>query len=181
MSKAALIVIDVQMALSGTDSPLRDGEAFLARLSDLVARARAASVPIVFVQHDGGAGDELERLSDGWRINPDSGYLDGDMVVEKTACDSFQETNLQELLSDLGASHLILSGMMTEYCVDTTCRRASSLGYQVTLISDGHATHDTGDLTADQIMAHHNATLSGSFATLSTTREFEFTKPKVEA
>ena len=48
---------------------------------------------------------------------------------------------------------------MTEYCVDTTCRRAVSLGYDVTLASDAHLTRDNGVLTAGNIIAHHNFVL----------------------
>ncbi|MBS0481102.1 MAG: cysteine hydrolase [Proteobacteria bacterium] len=181
MSNAVLIVIDVQNALSGPQSRLRNNEAFLDRISGLVARARAASVPVVFVQHDGGVGDELERLSEGWQINPGTGYRDGDAVVEKNDCDSFHNTNLQASLAELGATHLILTGMMTQYCVDTTCRRAFSLGYDVTLIGDGHATFDTDYLSAEQIVTHHNAIWSGTFATLCSAQDFEFSQSKVRA
>jgi len=50
---------------------------------------------------------------------------------------------------------------MTEYCVDTTCRRATSLGYNVTLASDAHLTSDSEVLTAANIIAHHNFVLDG--------------------
>ena len=50
---------------------------------------------------------------------------------------------------------------MTEYCVDTTARRAVSMGYDVTLVSDAHTTIDNKLLTAAQIIAHHNALLDG--------------------
>jgi nicotinamidase-related amidase len=60
---------------------------------------------------------------------------------------------------------LVVAGIQTEYCVDTTCRRAYSLGYDVTLVQDGHSTWDTPDLCAPQIIAHHNRTLGGWFVT----------------
>ena len=50
---------------------------------------------------------------------------------------------------------------MTQFCVDTTVRRAVSNGFDVVLVEDGHATSDFGVLTADQIVAHHNRLLSG--------------------
>ena len=50
---------------------------------------------------------------------------------------------------------------MTEYCVDTTCRRAVTLGYDVTLVADAHLTRNTPILTAAQIIAHHNLLLEG--------------------
>lgn len=50
---------------------------------------------------------------------------------------------------------------MTEYCVDTTCRRATSLGYDVTLAGDAHLTRDNKVLSAASIIAHHNFLLDG--------------------
>ena len=50
--------------------------------------------------------------------------------------------------------------MQTEYCVDTTCRRALSLGFGVTLVADGHTTCD-GILPAADVIRHHNALLAG--------------------
>ncbi|WP_301285903.1 isochorismatase family protein [Lysinibacillus endophyticus] len=55
--------------------------------------------------------------------------------------------------------NITVVGVRTEYCVDTTCRRALSLGYQVTLIADGHTTIDD-ILPAKQIIEHHNINLS---------------------
>jgi len=57
---------------------------------------------------------------------------------------------------------LIICGLQTDFCVDTTVRRAFTLGYHVTLVADAHSTLDNGVLTAAQIIAHHNATL-GNF------------------
>ncbi|MBV9330399.1 MAG: isochorismatase family protein [Alphaproteobacteria bacterium] len=59
---------------------------------------------------------------------------------------------------------LIVCGMQTEYCVDTTVRAAHALGYKVTLVSDAHSTGNTQALSAGDIIAHHNLTLAGDFA-----------------
>jgi hypothetical protein len=67
---------------------------------------------------------------------------------------------LAESLRTDGIGQLIIAGGMTEYCVDTTCRRAVTLGYDVTLVADAHLTRDT-ILTAAQIIAHHNLLLEG--------------------
>ncbi|BCQ42632.1 hypothetical protein ERHA55_01590 [Erwinia rhapontici] len=64
--------------------------------------------------------------------------------------------------------------MKTEYCVDTTCRAAADRGFEVVLVSDAHSTTDNAVLTAEQIIAHHNATLSGPFVQLLTTQEIRF-------
>jgi nicotinamidase-related amidase len=171
---AALVVIDVQNGMFGHEQQPHDSTGMLSRIVRLVRKARAASVPVIFVQHDGGAGHPLEKPSDGWRIHSDTGYRDSDTVVEKRHCDGFQDTDLAEKLADSGASDLVIAGMMTEYCVDTTTRRAFSLGYNVTLVSDGHSTFDTSLITADQIIAHHNSILSSGFAKLKPAAEIEF-------
>jgi nicotinamidase-related amidase len=182
VTATALIVIDVQNGLAGNPAqPPHGGDAFLARLNSLVQRARAADVPVVFVQHNGGAGHPLEKPNPGWEIHPGTGFQAGDPVIEKHHCDAFQETGLQDLLASLGASDLVLAGMMTEYCVDTTCRRAFSQGYQVTLVSDGHSTFSRDDLSAEQIIAHHNSILGSSFATLRSSDAVDFHSSKAFA
>ncbi len=82
------------------------------------------------------------------------------MIIRKQASDAFYETPLDDVLHSLGVSHLVVTGMQTEYCVDATSRRATSLGYDVTLVADGHTTGDYELLRAAQIVAHHNYVLA---------------------
>jgi nicotinamidase-related amidase len=86
---------------------------------------------------------------------------DAEPVIRKQASDSFFETRLADELRKGGIKHLIVVGGMTEYCIDTTCRRAVTLGYDVTLVADGHLTRDTSVLSASQVIAHHNLVLDG--------------------
>lgn len=165
MTATALIVIDVQRGMFAFQDQPHGGVGVLSRIANLVERARNASMPVIFVQHDGGAGHPLEKPGDNWRIHPDTGYREGDIVVEKRNCDAFHDTNLQQLLTDKAAETLVLCGMMSEFCVDTTCRRAFSLGYKVVLASDAHTTFSKPHLSADKIIEHHNEVLAGNFAT----------------
>ncbi|WP_256672324.1 isochorismatase family protein [Pseudomonas sp. ANT_J12] len=91
----------------------------------------------------------------------DSGLLTGsaDYFVRKTTPDSFLKTDLESVLVESGSSHLVVCGYATEFCIDTTVRRAAALGYDVTVVSDAHTTHDKAHADAAQIIAHHNATL----------------------
>lgn len=166
--RTALLIIDVQQAiLRGLGAPDRqpildaalDGVA--ARLQSLQAKARAASCPVVIVQHDGPETHRLALGSTGWALQLEVAPVLGDFVVHKTACDSFLETGLLDVLTDAGVTHLVIGGCMTQFCIDTTVRRAISLNFNVTLIADGHTTADTADLTFSQIIAHHNRTLDG--------------------
>jgi nicotinamidase-related amidase len=69
---------------------------------------------------------------------------------------------------------LVVAGLQTEYCVDTTCRRAYSLGYEVVLVRDAHRTWDSGNLSASQIIDHYNKVLVGWFATLKDEKDVSF-------
>jgi nicotinamidase-related amidase len=77
-----------------------------------------------------------------------------ELVTHKTACGSFFETKLASELESRKIDRLIVAGCITQYCVDTSVRRAASLGYDVTLAEDGHLTADSESLTFDQIIAH---------------------------
>ena len=156
----ALLVIDVQVGIVEGFHAYR-GREVLEQINKLLAKARVSKASIMYVQHDGEAGHPLEAGTAGWGIHPDIKPHEGDLVIRKRASDSFFETTLQKELKSRGIQRLIITGCMTEYCVDTTSRRAVSEGYDVTLVSDAHTTIDNGRLTAVQIIAHHNALLDG--------------------
>ncbi len=163
-----LLIIDVQNAI--LDGAAHDDRietvktyfnAVVGRLSDLKESAASQNVPTILVQNDGPDGHRLAVGSKGWEIVPDLTPTPSDIVVHKVSCDSFHETDLMEHLTRIGASRLIVGGCMTQFCVDTTVRRAVSSGFDVVLISDGHCTGDSRTLTQSEIIAHHNNTLDG--------------------
>jgi nicotinamidase-related amidase len=156
----ALLVIDVQVGIIEGFHAYR-GREVLEQINRLLAKARASNTPIIYVQHDGEAGHPLEVGTEGWQIHPDIKPREGELIIRKRASDSFFETTLRQELETRGIKHLVVTGCMTEYCVDTTTRRAVSIGYDVTLVSDAHTTIDSKLLTAAQIIAHHNALLDG--------------------
>lgn len=172
----ALLVIDVQVGMfeSPLISPVYNGKQVLTKIKDLIDRARSFQVPVIYVQHSGGGGHPLEHGTSGWQIHPMIAPSDGDVVVHKQTPDSFYNTALQQELDLKKIKKLTLVGIQTEYCVDTTCRRAFSLGYDVRLVKDGHSTWDTKTLTAQQIINHHNKILGSWFATLKEATSISF-------
>lgn len=158
--QAGLLIIDVQVGIIEGFHAYR-GREVLEQINNLLAKARASNTPIIYIQHDGEKGHPLEVGTAGWQIHPDIKARKGELIIRKRASDSFFETTLQQELERRGINHLIVTGCMTEYCVDTTSRRAVSMGYNVTLASDAHTTVDNKLLTAAQIIAHHNALLDG--------------------
>jgi len=157
---SALVIIDVQVGLVRL-APHELEDCVLSNITVLLRKSRSSRTPVLFVQHDGPKGHPLEADSAAWAIHPSILPMKEERVIRKKASDSFFETRLAEELQMDGIRHLIIVGGMTEYCVDTTCRRAVTLGYDVTLVADAHLTSDTPVLTAAQIIAHHNLLLDG--------------------
>jgi len=161
---SALLIIDVQHALCGGDDAAFDIDGVIKRINSVSARARAAGVPVILIQHEEADGP-LQHGADGWQLDARLQLSDADLRLHKTACDSFYQTKLQDLLLSRGVDHLVICGLQSEFCVDSTARAALARGYPVTLMADGHSTVGNGVLTAAQISAHHNTTLAslGSF------------------
>lgn len=168
----ALLIIDAQVDMF-EPNPVYGSEQVLTTLESVLAQARQANLPVIFVQHNEAPGEPLEPETSGWYIHPALAPADGERVVQKTTPNSFYQTLLQQKLDELGSTHLIIAGMQTECCIDTTTRAAKSLGYDVTLVADGHSTFDSEVLTAVQIIAHHNDILT-SFADVVPARELSF-------
>jgi nicotinamidase-related amidase len=114
---------------------------------------------VIFIQHDGFAEEGLAPGSPGWQIHPALIREESDLVIRKTACDAFYRTALAETIKKLGAKQFIATGYATEFCVDTTVRRAASEGFDVVVVSDAHTTKDRPTMAAKEIIAHHNSTL----------------------
>jgi nicotinamidase-related amidase len=170
----ALMIIDVQQAMFAEEFPVYQGSELLKTLGGLIARARQAGVPVIYVLHCEQAGQQLDPDGPGFPVHPAIAPQPGDGSVRKYHPDSFQDTTLLAQLEQLGVKNLVIAGIQTEMCVDTTCRRAYSLGYAVTLVKDGHSTWNNSGLSAAQIIAHHNETLSMMFARLQLADEVQF-------
>lgn len=171
-----LLLVDLQTGMFESDGrkPVADGEALLGRCEALLRQARDAAVSVFHVRHAGGPGHRLERGSPAWQIHPRLRPLADEPVIDKDTPDSFRGTVLGETLSGCGISRLVLAGLQTEYCIDTTCRSAFGRFYRVVLVADGHSTWDTADLSAGQIIAHHNCVLGDWFASLSPAAAIDF-------
>jgi len=174
MNNKALLIIDMQTGDFSKKKPTCKGNNLINKVKSLIKKAHTEGIPIVYVQHNGGKGDPDEYGTAGWQIHPSIAPLKGDIVIQKQFPDAFQKTSLHRELQEREIKKLYVAGLQTEYCVDTTCRRASSLGYKVVLIEDAHGTCDSSLLKAEQIINHHNQVLGGWFATLKKEEEVDF-------
>jgi nicotinamidase-related amidase len=171
----ALIIIDVQRGMFAfPDMQPHNGAETVAHIAALLVQARASSTPIFFVQHAGEAGHPLEMGTDGFSFHEALTPLPSEPVIVKHHCNAFQETGLEDILRSAAVQTLIITGMQSNYCVDTFVRAAKERGFDLRLVADGHTTFDTSILSASQIIAHHNQTLEGTFAELVMASDVRF-------
>lgn len=95
-----------------------------------------------------------------WQLATGLQVQAGDRRIRKTTPDAFLHTELQGALHALGVTRLVVCGMHTEFCVDTTTRKALALGYPVVLVADAHTSAGNAAINAQQVIAHHNSTLN---------------------
>jgi nicotinamidase-related amidase len=157
--RKAVLVIDVQQGLCEGEGAAFDCAGTITRINTVTRKARAAGVPVIFIQHESSSG-YLERGTPSWQLAKGLDVQPADLRIAKTTPDAFLRTRLQETLDGLGVDELVVCGMHSEFCVDTTTRRALALGYPVVLVSDGHTSAGNAAIGASQVIAHHNATLT---------------------
>lgn len=191
--KQALIVIDVQesfrqqpswLAMSNTDIATQVGR--------LVDAARANDDLVVWVLHsEPGAGGPFDPASGHVRLIDGLDRRDGEPLVVKTSANAFTTTNLQQTLMTEGVTEIVICGIRTEQCCETTARVGSDLGFDVTFVTDATATSAIpapdapADQSVDQLLADPRALSSADliertervlaareFATIATTEEF---------
>ena len=132
----ALVVVDVQNGVM-TGSFNRDQ--VVANIGALVARARAEDVPVVWVQH---SSENLPQGSDEWRYVPELEQRSGEPVVHKRYGDSFDDTDLEQVLAERGIGRVVVAGAQTDACIRSTLHGAIVRGYDTVLVGDAHTTED---------------------------------------
>ncbi|PZS33568.1 MAG: cysteine hydrolase [Pseudonocardiales bacterium] len=191
--KTALVVIDVQESFRQMPSwEAISDPGIVTAVSRLVEVARSRGDMVVWVLH-------AERGSGGV-FDPALGYVGlmagltvapGEQVITKSAHNAFTTTNLQQLLTMQGVGHLVVCGMRTEQCCETTARVAADLGYEVTFVIDATATSpiehrdaprgrplaeilaDPLTLSTADVRARTEYALAGRFAAIRTVAELD--------
>jgi len=135
-SKSALLVIDVQnQVVEGAYNK----DQVISNINSAVVKARAAGVPVVWVQH---SDDWMAIGSDDWQIVPELQPAEGEAKVGKLYRNSFEATELESVLERLEVGHVYVCGTQTNNCVRFTSHGALDRGYDVTLLKDAHTTTD---------------------------------------
>jgi len=107
----ALLVIDVQR---GVVENAFERDRVIANINALVDKARAEHVALVWIQH---SDEQLERGSDRWRLADELHPDPSEPLVEKHYGDSFEDTELENVLADLGVGRVVVTGAQTDACI----------------------------------------------------------------
>jgi nicotinamidase-related amidase len=167
---AVLIVIDVQEAIDDPRWGPRNNPEAEGAIAALIGAWRAEGLPLVHVRHD-----SLEPRSPyaphapGHRFKPCAAPRDGETVIGKNTNSAFIGAGLEALLDELGATTLVLCGVLTSNSVEATARHAGNLGYQVFVVADACWAVDKVDLRgklwpAEDVHALSLAHLEGEYA-----------------
>jgi nicotinamidase-related amidase len=143
-NKAVLLVVDVQV---GVMREAWEASRIIKNVGTAVKKAREQGMPIIWVQH---SDDELVYGSPEWQWVPELSPAESDLRIHKSFNSSFEGstsegTSLEETLAKLGATHIVLAGAATNWCIRATAYSALDRGYDLTLIKDAHTT-DTMEL-----------------------------------
>jgi nicotinamidase-related amidase len=157
--RTALLVIDVQNGVVGM---AYERGRVVANIAVLVDKARAEQTPVVWVAHSDD--EELSVGSQAWQY-VDELHRDGsEPLVHKTFPDSFEDSDLEEVLAGLAVGRLIVAGAQTDECIRSTLHGAITRGYDATLVTDAHTTEDLsewGAPTPELVISHTNMYWSG--------------------
>jgi nicotinamidase-related amidase len=149
----ALLIVDMQV---GVIAAGHGRDAVVKNVQTLVAKARRDHVSVIWVRH---SDEQLIKGSDGWQIVPELTPADTEYLVEKNYGDSFEDTDLEAVLSSLGVGRLVVVGAQTDACIRSTIHGAFARGYDVNLVSDAHTTEDHSEWGApppEKVIAHTN-------------------------
>jgi nicotinamidase-related amidase len=133
-NRSVLLVVDFQVDVV---KDCWDAARIGANVARVVEQARARGVPVLWVQHED---DDRPHGSPQWQIVPELVPADGELRVYKRYNSAFEETPLEPELARLGATHIVLAGAMTTWCIRTNAYATLERGYDLTLVSDAHTT-----------------------------------------
>ena len=149
----ALLVVDVQ---NGVVEGAHERDAVVAAVAALVERARREEVPVVWVAHSDAG---LPHGSEQWQYVPELVRQQSEPLVDKHHGDSFEGTDLEDVLAEKRVGRLVVAGAQTDMCIRSTIHGAFARGYDVTLVGDGHTTEDLSEWGAPPpagVIAHTN-------------------------
>ncbi|HKM35302.1 MAG TPA: cysteine hydrolase family protein [Lachnospiraceae bacterium] len=177
MEKTALILIDIQN-IYFTEGPmlLQEPKAAAEKAGKVLEWFRKKDMPVIHVKHIFEMKEYKQSMDYLNEIHDSVKPIASEQVVEKHHPSAFLETSLQECLSKMKVKNLVVVGMMSHMCVDTTVRACQDYGYDVTVIEDACTTMDLQwkgkKMDATTVHQTFMAAINRSFAEVVSLKEF---------
>ena len=179
--QAALVIVDVQV---GVMAESWEASKVIRNVARATERAREAGIPVIWVQHQA---EDLPRDSSAWQLVPELVPALEEQRIYKRFPSSFEATDLEDCLARIGATHIVLAGAQTNWCIRATAYAALDRGYDLTLLKDAHTTSsiDLGNgskVEASGIVTDLNVTMKwisypGRKSGTADTEEMDFASP----
>jgi len=174
----ALLIVDIQNDyFPGGAMEVVGATAAANQAARLLATFRRSARPVIYIQHIAARAGATFFLPEtvGAEIHESVLPLSDERIIQKHFPNSFRETPLLEYLREKSTSRLVIVGMMTHMCIDTTTRAAADLGFVCLLAHDACATRDLSfngiQVSAEHVQSAYLAALSGAFAKVQSAEE----------
>lgn len=154
--KKALLIIDMQKGNFLPQFPCFDTAGIVSRINALAEIFRELNLPVIVIQHDGSRFNEYIPHTHDWELLDELQVSPTDIVISKSANDSFYDTILHSTLAELNTRALVITGSATDFCIDSTVQSALTRDYQVKVVKDGHTLADRPGLKAEKLIDHYN-------------------------
>lgn len=172
MKDTILLVVDVQNAII-TEHPYNEEEV-IQNIKRIISISRNSGTEVIYVRHDDGIGGDLERGTQGWGIYNEVAPREEEKIFDKQYNSAFLQTGLKDYLDTKKVKTIILVGMQTEYCIDTTCKVAFEHGFNILIPQETNTTFDNQYLSGEKIVEYYNYKIWNTrFARLVTVDELE--------
>lgn len=155
----ALLIIDVQNIL--VEATPYAIEECLTLWQNAVERCRKQNIEVIYIRH---TDQEFVQGTDGWQIHSSLAPRTEEVIFDKHYNSAFKETDLHAYLQSKEMDSLLICGMQTEYCIDTTVKMAFELGYQVAVVEGGTTTFGDEDIDAAVLIEHYENIWADCFA-----------------
>ena len=111
---------------------------------------------MIFIQHDGSQWDVYKPNTEEWELLDELEVQSSDLIVSKTANDSFYKSKLELTLNEHNINKILITGCATDFCVESTVQSAITKDYDITIVENGHTTGERPNISAKDVIAHYN-------------------------
>ncbi|NMS90721.1 cysteine hydrolase [Clostridioides difficile] len=149
-----LLVVDTQKLI--TNEKLYNFNGFIANVENLIDKARKRNIEVIYVRHDDGTENELTKGKSGFEIYEKFKPYDKEKIFDKKVNSAFKGTGLLEYLTNKGEKDIIIVGLQTDYCIDSTIKCGFEHGFNIIVPAYSNTTIDNSFMSAEQSYKYYN-------------------------